>query len=352
VTADLFADDAPPPEPSSKVKAQAKPRASAVGPAIHPQAVLDLAAAASTHLHLGTSSWNFPGWKGLVWDGDHSESNLSRHGLAAYAQHPLLRSVSLDRSFYRPLSASQYAAYAAQVPEHFRFVVKAPSLVTDALVRAEDGRGMQPNPAFLDPQLAVSEFVQPALDGLGTKIGALVFQLSPLPASWLARMPELLERLAAMLDALPALDAAPGATVAVEVRNEQFLTPEFAAVLKQAGATYCLGLHAKMPAIQAQLPLLRALWPGPLVCRWNLHRKHGAYGYEEAKSTYEPFDRLVDPDPDTRQVLARVIAATTAAGFHAFVTINNKAEGSAPLSVEQLAKAVEFLTKELPANNN
>jgi uncharacterized protein YecE (DUF72 family) len=352
VTADLFADDAPPPEPSSKVKAQAKPRASAVGPAIHPQAVLDLAAAVSPHLHLGTSSWNFPGWKGLVWDGDHSESNLSRHGLAAYAQHPLLRSVSLDRSFYRPLSASQYAAYAAQVPEHFRFVVKAPSLVTDALVRAEDGRGMQPNPAFLDPQLAVSEFVQPALDGLGTKIGALVFQLSPLPASWLARMPELLERLAAMLDALPALDAAPGATVAVEVRNEQFLTPEFAAVLKQAGATYCLGLHAKMPAIQAQLPLLRALWPGPLVCRWNLHRKHGAYGYEEAKSTYEPFDRLVDPDPDTRQVLARVIAATTAAGFHAFVTINNKAEGSAPLSVEQLAKAVEFLTKELPANNN
>jgi uncharacterized protein YecE (DUF72 family) len=352
VTADLFADDAPPPEPPSKVKAQAKPKASAVGPAIHPQAVLDLAAAASTHLHLGTSSWNFPGWKGLVWDGDHSESTLSRHGLAAYAQHPLLRSVSLDRSFYRPLSASQYAAYAAQVPEHFRFVVKAPSLVTDALVRAEDGRGMQPNPAFLDSQLAISEFVQPALDGLGAKIGALVFQLSPLPASWLARMPVLLERLAAMLDALPALDAAPGATVAVEVRNEQFLTPEFAAVLKRAGAAYCLGLHAKMPAIQAQLPLLRALWPGPLVCRWNLHRKHGAYGYEEAKSTYEPFDRLVDPDPDTRQVLARVIAATTAAGFHAFVTINNKAEGSAPLSVEELAKAVEFLTKELPRDNN
>ena len=357
LTADLFADDdAPLPEPAPTLQAKPAPRAKAqpaqVGPAAPEQAVLDLAATASPHLHLGTSSWTFPGWKGLVWDREHAESNLSRHGLAAYAQHPLLRCVSLDRSFYRPLSASQYAAYAAQVPEHFRFVVKAPSLVTDALVRAEDGRGMQANPAFLSPELAVSEFVQPALEGLGPKIGALVFQLSPLPASWLARMPELLDRLATMLAALPALDAAPGATIAVEVRNEQFLTPEFAVVLKQAGATYCLGLHAKMPPVEAQLPLLRALWPGPLVCRWSLHRKHGAYGYEEAKGLYEPFDRLVDPDPQTREVLARVIAATTAAGLHAFVTINNKAEGSAPLSVRELAQALNFLTKELQADNN
>jgi uncharacterized protein YecE (DUF72 family) len=289
-------------------------------------------------LHLGTSSWSFPGWKGLVWAGDHPQAALSRQGLDAYARHPLFRTVSLDRAFYRPLTASQYAAHASQVPEHFRFVVKAPSLVTDATVRGTDGRGMQPNAAFLDPALAVSEFVQPALDGLGTRIGALVFQLSPLPAGRLARLPDFFQRLETMLDALPPLPA--GATVAVEVRDAQLLVPEFAALLKRAGATYCLGLHARMPPIEAQLPMLRALWPGPLVCRWNLHRKHGAHGYEDAKGLYEPFDRLVDPDPDTREVLARVIVATVAAGFHTYVTINNKAEGSAPLSVQALGQAV------------
>ena len=31
--------------------------------------------------------------------------------LAVYAQHPLMRTVSIDRSFYRPLSASQYAGF-------------------------------------------------------------------------------------------------------------------------------------------------------------------------------------------------------------------------------------------------
>jgi uncharacterized protein YecE (DUF72 family) len=138
----------------------------------------------------------------------------------------------------------------------------------------------------------------------------------------------------------------PGAVVAVEVRNRSLLTPAFVDILKLHGATYCLGLHAKMPPIHEQLPVLRALWPGPLVCRWNLHGRHGAFGYEEAKSLYEPFDKLVDPDPETRAALARVIAGTTGAGHLAYVTINNKAEGSAPLSVRALAEAVVSLRPE------
>ena len=338
----LFDDPDMPPAPAATAGTVRK-RAGAptVLPAPIDPAQQTLAAALPPQLRLGTSSWYFPGWAGLVWDGEYGQPVLSKHGLAAYAQHPLLRSVSLDRTFYRPLSASQFAAYAAQVPDDFRFVVKAPSLVADAMVRAEDGRGEQPNPVFLDPALAAQQFVQPALDGLGDKIGALVFQLSPLQGSMLARMPEILQRLRAMLAALPALrPAAPDGVIAVEVRNPEFLTPAFVEVLRETGATYCLGLHPKLPPIAAQLPLLRALWPGPLVCRWNLNRLHGGYGYEQAKALYEPFNKLVDPDPETREALARVIAGTTGAGHNAYVTINNKAEGSAPLSVLALARAV------------
>ena len=336
----LFDDAAPAPAPAPRKRSAAATTARVSAAAV-PEAQQALAAALPRHLHLGTSSWHFPGWAGLVWEGEYEQPVLSRHGLAAYARHPLLRGVSLDRSFYRPLTASQFAAYAAQVPADFRFVVKAPSLVADALVRGEDGRGMQVNPAFLDSALATQQFVLPALEGLGDRIGALVFQLSPLPAALLGRMPEVMARLAALLRALPALrPTAPDAVTAVEVRNPEFLTPAFAALLRDAGATYCLGLHPKLPPIAEQIPVLRALWPGPLVCRWNLHRRHGAYGYEEAKGLYEPFDRLVDPDIETREALARVIAGTVGAGQPAYVTINNKAEGSAPLSVEALAQAV------------
>ena len=140
-----------------------------------------------------------------MWDAVYGGPQLSKQGLAAYAAHPLLRTVSLDRNFYRPLTVSQYQRYAEQVPEDFRFVVKAPSLVTDALVRTEDGRGREPNPAFLNPELALREFVEPALEGLGSKVGALVFQISPLPMALLDRMPQVLEQLRAMLQALPPL---------------------------------------------------------------------------------------------------------------------------------------------------
>ena len=343
----LFPDDEPPvlPPKPGLIARSVKPKKASDNLRVRPQtpepAHLELAAALPPLVRLGTSSWTYPGWTGLVWDADYSDALLSKHGLAAYAQHPLLRAVSLDRAFYRPLSSQQYVGYARQVGDDFRFTVKAPALVTDATVRSETGRAVQPNPAFLNADLAVQEFVQPALTGLGPKLGVLVFEISPLPRHLLADMPKLLQRLAAMLQALPSLKAqAPDAVVAVEVRDPEWLTPEFAAVLRSAGATYCLGLHAKMPPIERQLPLLRPLWPGPLVCRWNLHRMHGAYGYEDAAKRYLPYNRLVDEDPETRATLARVINATVQAGFAAYVTLSNKAEGCAPLSVVALAQEI------------
>ncbi|HEY1103404.1 MAG TPA: DUF72 domain-containing protein [Burkholderiaceae bacterium] len=335
---DLFGGS--PPAPAGRSTARG-PAPATVAPSAPDPAHLALAAALPARLRLGTSSWTYPGWAGLVWDGEYADATLSRHGLVAYGAHPLLRTVCIDRSFYCPLTAAQYARYAAQVPEHFRFVVKAPGSVTDALVRGEDGRGMQANPLFLNPALAVQDFVLPALEGLGARTGALVFQLSPLPPAWLQDPAALFDALRALLRALPPMpETAPDAVVAVEVRDAALLTPALAAVLREGGATCCLGLHAKMPAIAEQLPLLRALWPGPLVCRWNLNPLHGAYGYEDAQRLYSPYDRIVDVDEATRSTLARVIRATVDAGHNAFVTISNKAEGCAPLSAAGLAQAV------------
>ena len=341
----LFSDELPAKPQAEKAVARAKAAQIKVTPRPPEAAHLELAGALPARARLGTSSWNYPGWAGLMWDGDYAENQLSKHGLTAYAQHPLFRTVSLDRTFYRPLTALQYAAYAAQVGDDFRFVVKAPALVTDAAVRGEKGQTAQINPTFLSAELAVQDFVQPALQGLRGKLGALVFQISPLPAALHGRMPELLTRLAAMLKALPSLkEQAPDAVVAVEVRDPLWLlpkfVPQFAAVLRESGATYCLGLHAKMPPIEDQLPLLRALWPGPLVCRWNLNRMHGSYGYEDAADLYGPYSKLVDIDLKTRATLAKVVNATTQAGYNAYVTVSNKAEGCAPLSVVGLANEI------------
>lgn len=291
-------------------------------------------------IRLGTSSWFFPGWRGLVYDGVHPQAMLSRKGLAAYAQIPLLRTVSLDRTFYAPISAVDYARYASQVAEHFSFVVKAPALVCDAVTRDEDGRGKVPNPHFLDATVATREFVLPCLEGLKAKAGPLVFQVSPLPRSLVDASSLLVERLEAFFTALPREFGGGEPLYALELRNPELLTPRLMRMLARAGVRYCVGLHDRMPEVERQEAALRALdgeEPGPLVVRWNLHR---GFLYQAAKQRYEPFDRLVDEDGETRRVLARMAARAFKAGRKVWITANNKAEGSAPLTVLELAREI------------
>ncbi|HET9976229.1 MAG TPA: DUF72 domain-containing protein [Burkholderiaceae bacterium] len=299
-------------------------------------------------LFLGTSSWSFPGWRGLVWDDrGYADAELSRHGLVAYAQHPLFGTVSLDRTFYRALDADTYGRLARQVPAAFRFIVKAPAEITDATLRIpESGAPLAPNPHFLDPERALDIAVRPAVRGLGDKLGVLVFQLSPLAGPWLREPQALLDELGALWRAVvPALPA--GTCAALELRDARALTPSLTEQLMAHGVRYCVGLHDRMPSMTEQLPMLRATWPGDLVCRWNLHQ---GLRYRQAKADWEPFDRLQAPDPETREALARAVVGTLAAGYRAFVTINNKAEGSAPLSVTELARAILRLSQS-PSDN-
>lgn len=294
-------------------------------------------------IRLGTSSWFFPGWRGLVYEGLHPQIALSRQGLAAYAQIPLLRTVSLDRTFYAPINAVQYQAYARQVPEHFSFVVKAPALVCDAVMRDEDGRGRVANPHFLDAAIATREFIVPCLEGLGEKAGPLVFQVSPLPRGLVEEAATLIERLASFFAALPRELGRHRPLYALELRNAELLTPRLMKMLAAAGVRYCVGLHDRMPEAERQevaLDVLDAEGPGPLVVRWNLHR---GFLYQAARQRYEPFDRLVDEDPETRMVLARMAARAFGAGQKVWITANNKAEGSAPLSLLELAREIARL---------
>ncbi|MFM0501276.1 DUF72 domain-containing protein [Paraburkholderia caffeinilytica] len=300
--------------------------------------LLALAAELPPQVHLGTSTWSFPGWNGIVYGDEYSNSKLSREGLTAYGAHPLLKTVSIDRSFYQALTVTEYLRYAQQVPEHFRFIVKAPMTITDATVRAERGEPVALNPCFLNAQMAIDEFVTPCLEGLGAKAGALVFQLSPLPDQMLAQPAVFIERLAEFLTALPKLPE--GTCYAIEIRDASLLTPRFIRTLKAAGVRYCVGIHARMPdplRQAAALALLDGEPAGPLIVRWSLH---GGFKYEQAKAKYEPFNQLVDQDPATRSALAELAARYALAGQPVVIAVNNKAEGSAPLSCVELAREI------------
>ena len=61
------------------------------------------------------------------------------------------------------------------------------------------------------------------------------------------------------------------------------------------------------------------------------------HDYAGAVRRYSPFDRLVDEDLMTRRALVDLIVD---AELRSLVIVNNKAEGSSPLSIVALARAL------------
>jgi uncharacterized protein YecE (DUF72 family) len=311
-------------EPPPKKRAGAE-----VAPADPGEDLARLAERVPDRLRLGTSSWSFPGWRGIVWADEASSSVLARRGLSAYASHPLLRAVGVDRTFYAPVESSVLRAYADSVPEDFRFVVKAPAAVTSPY-KLGAGRGArEPNPTWLDPSVATGIAVAPFVEGLGEKAGALVLQFPPLGRA--AREPErFADRLGRFLERLP-----PGPVYAVELRNRELAGEPYRQALRATGATHCVSVHPRMPSPDRQAALVDP--GGPLVVRWMLH---SGLEYDDAKERYAPFDALVDEDPDIRESLATLALSALEIDRDVIVIANNKAEGSAPLTVFRLAGRV------------
>src|SRR4051794_30636414 len=59
-----------------------------------------LAARLPAGIRFGTSSWNYPGWGGLVYHREYEGRGASAKMLREYAEFPLFRTVGIDSSFY------------------------------------------------------------------------------------------------------------------------------------------------------------------------------------------------------------------------------------------------------------
>jgi len=303
-----------------------------VGPAPADEAMLALARSLPSHVRFGTSSWAFGGWAGLVYDRVASERTLATEGLRAYAGHPLFRTVSLDRTFYGPVSVDVLAGYAGAVAPGFEFVVKAHEWCTWSRFPDHPRYGAQrgsANPLYLDPGYALQTVIEPALAGLGHKLGVVLFQFPPQSLELLGQRRGFARDVARFFAGLPR-----GPRYAVEFRTHQLLCAPVLDVLRGYGVACAYSAHPAMPTLAHQRKQLEPHADAFIVVRWML-APH--YRYEHAKATFAPFDRLVEPDPRTRTAIADIIAV--AEGRPVYVIVNNKAEGSAPLSIEQLARA-------------
>jgi uncharacterized protein YecE (DUF72 family) len=280
-------------------------------------------------LRLGCSSWSFPGWAGNVYPANQrwSEQKLAKQGLALYAKHPLLRCVGLDRGYYAPIPPKDLEAYYQATPSTFQFLVKAPERV----VSIQTGPRLAPesNPDFLSAERAMVDWIEPCRDNLKEKLGCLLLQFPPQKTGPVGGGRGFLTRLHQFLEQLPT-----EIPLAIELRNPELFGPLYTEILKRLEIQHCLSVHPQAPHLESQIEFVQHQ-PHCFV-RWMLHPQLGRY--ETAVSMFEPFNRLVKPDDDTLELLARFCQQRCEDALSTNVIVNNKAEGCSPLTVQRLAR--------------
>lgn len=294
----------------------------------------EVAARLPKGVRFGTSSWSFPGWAGIVYTRRAAAGELAREGLSEYARHPLLTTVGIDRGYYAPISAADLRRYAAQLPPGFPCSAKAPERVTASELR--DGPA---NPDFLSPAVFVEEMVGPFLEHFADNTGPFLLQFPPAPRGKRLRPEAFAESLERFLEALPR-----AGRYAVELRDPDLFCSAYAGALARRGAAHVYNYATAMPMPEAQSQRI-PVTTGPFAVVRLLLRP--GTRYDDRRAEFEPFDRVVDPDPEMRRQVVRLARESLGAGRDVTVLVNNKAEGCSPATIRALA---ELLAEATPAS--
>jgi len=284
------------------------------------------------HLRIGTCSWKYDSWEGLVY-----EPSKRRHPedyLPDYARH--FATVEIDQWFWslfptgvRLPDPDVVRRYADSVSDGFRFTIKAPNAITLTHSYAKQPKGSEraanePNPYFLSVDL-LNRFLE-MLAPMQGKLGPIMFQFEYLNKQKMPSMAAFLERLHAFFEKAPA-----GFQYAVETRNPNYLKNEFLDSLRQLGIGCVLLEGYYMPPI-AEVAAGLDIRTAP----FSIIRLHGPDRAGIEEQTGGVWNHIVEPRDDGLKATAEIIRQNLAADVDTYVNVNNHYEGCAPLTIRRL----------------
>ncbi|MES2304761.1 MAG: DUF72 domain-containing protein [Gemmatimonadota bacterium] len=283
-------------------------------------------------IRFGTSSWTYPGWKGLVYEKDYPATGAGARMLAEYSRWPLFRTVGVDSFFYAPPSPKTLLGYREALPDGFPCVTKVWDRITAHTFAnpREKARWGQANPDWLNAELFLAEVVAPMREHFSGHIGPFVFEFQAIAKKDNLTPSRFAERLDQFFGALPT-----DLPYAVEIRNPEFLTPEYFTVLRTHGVAHVFNSWTRMPAIGEQLLLHDSITANFIISRALLRPGRT---YSEAVDAFAPYDHVQDENPTLRADLVALAKAALELRIPAYLIVNNRAEGSAPLTIASVAR--------------
>ena len=159
-------------------------------------------------MRVGTSGYQYKFWRGSFYPEGCKEADM----LGEFGKR--LPTVEINNTFYRMPKAAVMERWAAQVPDEFRFAIKASRRITHIKRLKECADDVR--------------YLLGAAAALGDKLGIVLFQLPPNLKCDLGRLDGL----------LAALD--PAQRYTLEFRHESWFTDEVFAKLREKNVALCL----------------------------------------------------------------------------------------------------------------
>ena len=287
-------------------------------------------------LRIGTCSWKYPSWEGIVYSAPKGINYLEE-----YAR--VYDTVEIDQWFWSLHGPGKISLpredtireYASSVPDGFRFSVKVPNSVTlSHFYRKARTQPLVENPDFLSVDL-FARFLE-ALVPMHHLLGPLMLQFEYLNREKMPAASLFLDKLDEFLGNVPA-----GFSLGVESRNPNYLKNDCFDLLNahHAHHVFLQGYYmppiaevfAKSGAPQAENTVLRLHGPD----RKGIEEKSGG-----------EWSRIIEARDDELHGVLNMTNALLEQGVDVFLNVNNHYEGSAPLTIERIREMLGLHQRE------
>jgi len=301
------------------------------------------AALAAEGIYIGGSSWKYTGWLGqlytedrYIWHGRFAEARFERQCLGEYAE--VFKTVCVDASYYKFPDQRFLDQLFPAVPPDFQFAFKVTDQITVKHFPNLPRFGLRAGPEnrdFLNAELFETQFLGPFRQ-FQPNVGLLIFEFSRFSRKDFEHGRDFVQVLDEFLGRLPR-----GWRYGIEIRNRNFLQPEYFAMLSRHGVAHIYNSWQDMPPLLEQMALAGSRTT-PEFSGARLLLKPGRK-YEEAVKMFSPYNVIKELYPEGRAAGAKLIEETRRQGGGAkvFIYVNNRFEGNA---LETMAGIVEETT--------
>lgn len=124
---------------------------------------------------------------------------------------------------------------------------------------------------------------------------------------------------------------------ATEIRNAELLGKDYRDMLARHAVAHVYNHWSSMPALAEQYARMEGFTAPFTVFRLLTPLK---MSYEAAKQRAQPYTNIVEELPDMRRQTVELVRQASSQNVRAYVLVNNRAEGNAPLTIQALVESL------------